>query len=375
MTTTERIAADPRDEPSPAPAVSPGSPATAARRRGGWRGPLIGGAAVLSVVVVLAAVVLGTADATLGDLLRSIGIALTGGEPAVADKQTHLILLNLRLPRVLLAFLAGAVLALAGAVMQGLLRNPLVSPDTLGVSQAAAFGAALSILFGTTSLGALAWLGTTGFALASALACTVVIMLLSTLKKLAPVTLILLGIALSALFAAAQNAAQFLADERQLAAIVHWTFGTVNNAEWFQVGIVGAILAVILPFMAWKAKDLNAVTFAGDDAAKSLGVNVTALRFGMIILAVVVTSVVVSFCGVIGFVSLVGPHIGRLVIGADHRFLLPFAALAGGMLLVLSDLAGRTIFSPIVVPVGIVTAVVGAPVFVALIMSRKAMQQ
>src|SRR5699024_9244864 len=148
-----------------------------------------------------------------------------------------------------------------------------------------------------------------------------------------------------------------------------WTFGSVNDATWNDVWVVGAIVLVGLPISLWFAKDLNAVAFAGDDAAKSLGVNVTALRVGLITLAVLLASVVVSFCGVIGFVGLVGPHIARLIIGSDHRFLLPFSVLSGGLLLLVADTVGRTILAPAVIPVGIVVAFIGAPIFINLILT------
>src|SRR5690606_12987665 len=250
-------------------------------------------------------------------------------------------------------------------------RNPLVSPFTLGVSPAAAFGAASVILLTGGAAGSSSW-PVIGGALAAALAVSAVVLGLASAKSMATATLLLLGIALTQLFEALTAALQFLADENTLQAIVRWTFGSVNDAGWQEVRVVGVVALAALPVLLWFAKDLNAVAFAGDDAARSLGVNVNALRVGLIALAVVLASVVVSFCGVIGFVGLVGPHIARLAIGADHRFLLPFSFLSGGLLLLAADTVGRTVIAPSVVPVGIVVAFVGAPVFINLIMARRA---
>ncbi|MGO1925619.1 MAG: FecCD family ABC transporter permease, partial [Brachybacterium tyrofermentans] len=159
--------------------------------------------------------------------------------------------------------------------------------------------------------------------------------------------------------------------ENTLQAIIRWTFGSVNDASWQDVLIVGAVTVLALPLTMWFSKDLNAIAFAGDDAARSFGVNVGPLRVGLIALSVTLAAIVVSFCGIIGFVGLVGPHIARLAIGADHRHLLPFAALSGGLLLLVADAVGRTVIAPAVVPVGIVVAFIGGPVFIYLILTRR----
>ena len=194
---------------------------------------------------------------------------------------------------------------------------------------------------------------------------------LASAKGMAIATLLLLGIAITQLLEALTAALQFTANENTLQAIVRWTFGSVNDATWGDVQTVGILVLATIPFVLWFAKDLNAVAFAGDDAAKSLGVNVQALRVGLIVVAVVLAAVIVSFCGVIGFVGLVGPPIARLIIGADHRYLIPFSVLTGGLLLLVADTVGRTILAPAVIPVGIVVAFIGAPIFIQLILTRK----
>ncbi|MFC3994744.1 FecCD family ABC transporter permease [Nocardiopsis sediminis] len=362
-TTTPPKAAEPED------ATAGG--ARAPRRRGALRGAVLAAGAAASVLAVAWCVTIGTAGITAVDVASAVRLSLFGGTLAADFERSYSIITELRLPRALLAFAAGAALSVAGAVMQGLLRNPLVSPFTLGVSPAAAFGASLAILLTGGASGSASWLVILS-ALGTALLVSALVLGLASAKSLATATLLLLGIALTQLFEAMTAALQFVADENTLQAIVRWTFGSVNDATWTEVQIVGAVALLALPVLLWFAKDLNAVAFAGDDAAKSLGVNVTALRIGLIALSVVLAAVVVSFCGVIGFVGLVGPHIARLAIGADHRYLLPFSFLTGGLLLLVADTIGRTVLAPSVMPVGIVVAFIGAPIFINLILTRRA---
>lgn len=347
------------------------TPPTAQRRGNGGvaRAVLLIGGAVASALAISVSLVIGTSGITVADVWKSVSLATFGGVLESDFERSYSIITELRLPRALLAFAAGAGLSLAGALMQGLLRNPLVSPFTLGVSPAAAFGAALAItLAGTSSLPAWAIIFS---ALGMALAVSAAVLLMASARRMAVATLLLLGIAVTQLFEALTAALQFTANENTLQAIIRWTFGSVNDATWFDVRVVGVVVLLSLPLALWFGKDLNAIAFAGDDAAKSLGVNVALLRPGLIVVAVLLASVVVSFCGVIGFVGLVGPHIARLVIGADHRVLLPFSLLTGGLLLLVADTVGRTILAPAVIPVGIVVAFIGAPVFINLILTRK----
>ncbi|GAA1176334.1 iron ABC transporter permease [Ornithinimicrobium humiphilum] len=351
--------------PAPAPQAAP---ARAARRETGKLLVLLAGVLVSALALVVS-VTVGTVGIGFADVVEAIRLRIFGGTLAADFAQSYAVITELRLPRVLLAFAAGAGLSVAGVLMQGLLRNPLVSPFTLGVSPAAAFGAALVItLSGSNSLPP--WATIAG-ALVSSLTVSALVLALASVRRMAVATLLLMGIALTQIFEALTSALQFTANENTLQAIVRWTFGSVNDATWSDVRIVGAVVLVALPLTLWFAKDLNAVAFAGDDAARSFGVNVGVLRVGLIGLAVVLAAVVVSFCGIIGFVGLVGPHIARLVIGADHRHLLPFAALSGGLLLLVADAVGRTVIAPAVVPVGIVVAFIGGPMFVYLILTRK----
>ncbi|MFT3968286.1 MAG: iron ABC transporter permease [Sphingobium sp.] len=279
------------------------------------------------------------------------------------------IVMTLRLPRTLLALIAGAGLAVAGVAMQGITRNPLVSPYTIGISPAASFGASVAILMAADH-------GMTGYApivvaaFLAALACAAFVLGLSALRGVTGTVLVLAGVGLSYLFGALAATLQFIATEQQLAVIVHWAFGSVNGATWQAVEVTGAVLAIVLPVLMAHGWALNAFAAGGDEVASSLGFAVARTRIVVTVSAVLVTAAIVSYAGVIGFVGLIAPHIGRLLVGGDHRILLPFAAMAGALLLLLADLAGRLLFAPVVVPAGIVVAYLGVPLFLHLLLGR-----
>ena len=255
------------------------------------------------------------------------------------------------------------------------MRNPLpdsISPFTIGISPAAAFGASVAVLLGLDLVPGGSYLlvvfasGCCGAGLRG-----VWLLAIASIRG-APqsTTLILAGIALTYLCGALTNTTQFIATEDQLSVIVHWTFGTLNESKWDEVLLILATLAITLPFLfnyAWCYNALN----QGEDVAASLGYDISKVRIVTVVLAVLLTASVVSFTGVIGFVGLVAPHMARFIIGNDHRYLIPFAALVGALLLVAADTIGRTIFSPVIIPVGIVVAYIGVPMFVHLILRKK----
>ncbi|WP_240475630.1 FecCD family ABC transporter permease [Herbaspirillum rhizosphaerae] len=280
------------------------------------------------------------------------------------------LLQQLRLPRIVMAVIAGAGLALAGVAMQGITRNPLVSPYTVGISPAAAFGASLAILSGAAN----PWSGpyfTVAAAFASAVLCATLVLAFSALRGVSATMLVLGGVGLTYLFSALTASVQFVATEQQLSAIVQWTFGSLNGSTWNEVAIAGGVLLLGTPLLQWHAWALNAFAAGGDDIAASLGFAVGRVRAVVTIVAVMMTAAVVSFTGVIGFVGLVAPHIARLLIGGDHRWLLPFSAIVGALLVLLSDMAGRLLFAPVIIPVGIVVAYVGVPLFLHLLLSSR----
>jgi len=278
---------------------------------------------------------------------------------------------DLRLPRALMAIISGAGLAISGAAMQGVTRNILVSPYTLGVSPAAAFGAAMAILFGVGSFRGVGPFWIVGAAFLSALLCTGFVLSLSALRGVGSTTLVLSGVGLTYLFAAMTSTVQFFGTEQQLAAIVHWTFGSFNGATWSEVSISGTVLLLAAPLVLAHATALNAFAAGDDEVATSLGVAVIRTRLVVTVAAVLITAGIVSFVGVIGFVGLVAPHISRMTIGSDYKTLLPHAGLVGALLLLVADLIGRVAFAPVIIPVGIVVAFIGVPLFLQLLLTRR----
>jgi len=335
--------------------------------RAGRQAWLIGGAAVLLIVLALFTTMQGVTQIGVGEAVRALFAPLFPPAPSGGlTEQDIAILTGLRLPRTLLAIIAGAALASAGVAMQGITRNPLVSPYTLGISPAASFGASIAILtlgdHGPALVGA---------AFLSALICAAIVLGLATLRGISGTVLVLAGVGLSYLFGALTATLQFIATEQQLAVIVHWAFGSVNGATWNAVLVTGSVLLATLPLLWGQAWALNAFAAGGDEVAASLGFRVMRVRVVVTLASVLMTAAIVSFAGVIGFVGLIAPHVGRLLIGGDHRLLLPFSALAGALLLLLADLAGRTLFAPVTVPVGIVVAYLGVPLFLHLLLGRR----
>lgn len=334
-----------------------------------WRTALIGVLALLAAV--LASLSLGVQAQSTPAVLMELLSLVPGLESLAQPGPAREVLLRLRLPRTVMAVLCGAGLAMAGVAMQGITRNPLVSPYTLGISPAAAFGASVAILLGWNALPGLGAYATVGMAFLCALLCAVGVLGLASLRGVNAIVLVLAGVAFTYLFGALTATLQFFASEQQLAAIVHWTFGSLNGRRWDEVMVAGSVWLLCAPVMVAHAGALNAFSAGGDDVAASLGVAVARTRAAVTLAAVLSSAAIVSFTGVIGFVGLVAPHIARLLIGGDHRALLPFAALVGALLVLLADMAGRLLFAPVIVPVGIVVAFVGVPLFLHLLLTRR----
>jgi iron complex transport system permease protein len=283
---------------------------------------------------------------------------------------------------VLSAILAGMALSVAGAAMQSLLRNPLGSPFTLGISNAAAFGAAVAVvIFGAGSTNSNASDAVlienpyliTLCAFAASLLATLIILAVIKLRDASPETIILTGIMAGSLFMAGTTALQFFADDVEISAIVFWTFGDLGRAGWREFWVMLAILAPTLLYFMYNRWNYNSLD-AGDETARSLGVNVQKVRIWGMLIASLSTAIAVSFFGIIAFVGLVVPHIVRSVIGPDERFLIPSSAIYGGVFLLISDTVARTIISPIVLPVGILTSFIGAPLFLFLLIKKRRKQ-
>ncbi|MFA7563412.1 MAG: iron ABC transporter permease [Methanoculleus sp.] len=283
---------------------------------------------------------------------------------------------NIRLPQALAAIAAGVGLSIAGVAMQSILRNPLASPFTLGISNAGAFGAAVSvILLGTgqmhSSVANAVTLNnpymTTIVAFIFCLLATAVILIISRVCGASPEVMILAGVAISSLFTAGTMFLQYFASDTQLAAVVFWTFGDVSRAGWQELGIMVVVVTGAVLYFIMNRWNYNAID-AGDETAKGLGVNVDAIRNIGMVVAALVSAVIVSFLGVIGFVGLVCPHMVRRLIGDDQRFLIPGSCVMGGILLLASDTVARVIVAPYVLPVAVLTAFLGAPTFIYLLL-------
>ena len=275
---------------------------------------------------------------------------------------------NLRLPRILLGIVAGIGLGLAGAVMQAILRNPLASPYTLGISSGAGFGASLAILAGAGLVGGKYLI--IGNAFVFALLVSFIILGLSSRKGATPETMILAGIAMMYLFGAMTTILQYFGEAEAVKEAVFWMVGDLNRASWSVVTIVSVVIALCAPYLMAKSWDLN-VMGAGDETAKSLGVNVKRTRVTTMIVATVMVATIVCFTGTIGFIGLVAPHMTRLAIGGDNKYVLPVSGLLGAVILISADLVARRIIAPVILPVGAVTAFMGAPLFLYLIMRRR----
>jgi iron complex transport system permease protein len=321
---------------------------------------------LVAVILVLYAVNTGSAAMSPGRVLMTI---LGRGDAA-----SQIVILGIRLPRIVAGIVAGAGLALAGCVMQNLLRNPLASPFTLGISQGAAFGAALAIIGGagqmhSTGIDAVIidspYLVTIS-AFVGAMAATLVILLLARYRGVSPEAMVLAGVALGSLFSAGTTIIQYFAQDVQVAAVVFWTFGDLGRASWHEVEIMTLVIGLAAGYFMLCRWDYNALD-SGEDTAKSLGVEVERVRLSGMFIASLITAVAVAFLGIIGFIGLVGPHLMRRLIGSDYRFLIPGSLVMGGVLLLASDTLARTVIAPVVLPVGAVTSFMGAPLFLYLL--------
>ncbi|MBQ9968144.1 MAG: iron ABC transporter permease [Oscillospiraceae bacterium] len=325
--------------------------------------------AILLVIAALYAVGVGSIQIPIAEILRTF---VGRGDPL-----SRTAILNIRLPRVVAAVLVGAALASSGVVMQCVLRNPLASASTLGVSQGAAFGAALGIVvFGGGVVNPAAAASAIAIddpyivticAFVCGIFATVVIIAISQMKKeIGPGGLVLAGVALSSLFSGGSTLLQYFTDDTKLGAIVFWTFGDLGSTNWRELLILAVVLAASMIYFMCSHWDHNAME-AGADTAKSLGVNIRSVMLISMGISALLSATAVSFVGIISFVGLVAPHIMRKFVGNDHRYLLPASAIAGALLLVLADTFGRSVIAPVILPIGALTAFLGAPVFLLLL--------
>lgn len=322
---------------------------------------------VLLLLLIALGLSLGSSDITPGQLWNAL--------MQKGDERVYQVLVNIRMPRVLAAVFSGLALSVSGAVIQTVIRNPLGSPYTLGLSSAAAFGAAFSIvvlgIFSRQASGYLASLQALPHILAiSAFAMSLLsagfITLFARWRSATPESLIMAGIILTALFASATNLLQYFSTEVELSAIISWLFGDLGKANWTKTYILLLVSLPCLLFFVWHSWSYNALN-AGDEVARSLGVRVDRLRMWSVVVASLCAAVTVAFFGIIAFVGLVVPHITRWLIGQNQQAVLIGSAIFGALFLLLSDIVARTLVAPVVIPVGIVTSFVGAPFFLLLL--------
>lgn len=291
-------------------------------------------------------------------------------DPAGASAGTRVIVWDIRLPYALMAIIVGLALGLAGAEMQTILNNPLASPFTLGVSSAAAFGAALAIVLGIDIPGIPSQWFISANAFIFALLAALLLDGITRWTQVASSGVILFGIALVFTFNALVSMLQFVANEDTLQGLVFWTMGSIDRASWQKVGILLAVLAVVMPLSMLSSWKLTALRL-GEDRAMSFGINVRRLRLTTLLRISILSAISVAFVGPIGFIGLVAPHIARLIFGEDHRFYLPASALIGALVLSLASVASKNLIPGAIIPVGIVTSLVGVPFFLSIILRHR----
>jgi iron complex transport system permease protein len=339
------------------------------QRIAGWRRTGLLPALILALAVAVAlgagiGPVVVPPDVMLAILLRKTGILLD----VPVSMQQEAIFWTIRLPRVALGVLAGAALAVSGALLQGVFRNPLADPGLIGVSSGAALGAVAVIVLGISSLGLMT------LPLAAFLTGTATTFFVYRLAqrhgRTDVATLLLVGLALNAMAGAATGLLTYLADDAQLRSIVFWTMGGLGGALWKTVLVAAPWIAVSLALAPRLGRALNLFAL-GETEARHLGIEVEQVKRAAILLSALATGTAVALVGPIGFIGLIVPHIVRLIAGPDHRLLLPACALGGASLLVLADLVARTMAAPAEVPVGLITACAGGPFFLALILRAR----
>lgn len=322
--------------------------------------------AIATALVALLAISAGSADLSLTEVVKTLF--------GYGSEQASIVIFNIRMPRVVTAVVAGIGLATVGCAMQSILRNPLASASTLGIAQGAAFGASFAIIVLGAGMQNNTLDGITIFnpylislcAFISAMLSTMIVLGLSHFNKVTPESMILSGVALSALFAGATTLLQYFASDVDVAAVVFWTFGDLGRTSWREVIIMSVVVLLALIYFVFNRWNFNALQ-SGEDAAKGLGVNVERMRLVGMFICSLCASTIVSYIGIINFIGLIAPHLVRRFIGGDYRYLLPSTALMGALLLLLSDTAARLVVSPIILPIGAITSFLGAPLFLYLL--------
>lgn len=326
---------------------------------------------LLLVIVAVVSLCIGAVSVPAGDVFQILLSAVGFDLPSAIGERASLVVLQIRLPRILLGALVGAGLAVSGALMQGLFRNPLADPGLVGASSGAALAALTFLVFGAPFVAALpAAIGSAALSLAAfaggSVAVVTVYRFATRGGRTSVTTMLLAGIAMNALAGAGVGALVFVSTDQQLRDFTFWSLGSLGGVTWSRLGAGSLLLGIGLLAAGLLARPLNAMLL-GESEARHLGINVQRAKAFVILLSTLTAGAAVALTGIIGFVGLVAPHVVRLAIGPDHRILIPCAALLGASLLLAADLVARTIASPAELPIGIVTAFIGAPFFLWLL--------
>jgi len=338
----------------------------------------------ISIIVFFLSLAFGSVDIPLTDVLRSIGHNIFPSWISMPEKEWYeVIVMNERLPRTLLCVLTGISLAAAGTVMQGLLRNPLVSPFTLGVSTAASFGAAITLVFGSTLFGSAFYLNFSFLGLPMTVKnillvimsfvfgmLSIIIVMKIAKKDASRSTLILSGVVIGYIFQAGISFSKYVSDDEALREITNWLMGGMWNATWSAIVILLPIVIICVIYLERLALDINSLS-AGDEIAKNVGIDLEKLRKRGLVVSTLVTSACIGFTGVIGFIGLMAPHMCRMAIGNDVRYVLPASALLGSAILTGSDIVARIIIRPEQIPVGIILYLIGGLFFIWMVTQKQ----
>ncbi|TQS78711.1 MAG: Fe3+-siderophore ABC transporter permease [Methanomassiliicoccales archaeon Mx-03] len=322
-------------------------------------------------LIITAGVVItyGSFDLSITEVYTILWNHLINGRPEdPVEYLTDSAVWDIRLPRVLVGIIAGFGLALAGTVMQSTLKNPMADSYTTGVSSGASFGATVTIVMGVTFVSYEFSLVFSAFIFS--LMPTLLIVIISRVKTMSSTSMILAGLAVMYIFSALTSALRLMGDPDAIAALYRWQVGSLNNMTWDDVPVMFVVTMAGSIVIMFLSKKINLLA-TGDDNAKSLGINASQLRVLCLIAVSLITAAIVSFTGTIGFIGLVAPHVARIFVGSDNRFLVPASAFFGSLLMLVSDYLGRTLFAPTVLEVGVVTAFIGGPLFLYLIMRQR----
>jgi ABC-type Fe3+-siderophore transport system, permease component len=330
-----------------------------------WKKALFLIALVVFLIFAAAIVItLGQVPITVTDVYCTLADKLIPGIFSVSDEMTHVIW-QIRMPLILGAVIAGFSLGACGCVMQAVLKNPLASPFTLGISAGAQFGVSIGAVLGITILGGPYFL--VGNAFLCALLCSGAIIALSSLKGASSETLILAGVAITYLFSATNSLLSYIATDEQRDVMTMWGMGSLADLNWLSISFLLIMAAICIPLLYSRAWDLNLMT-VGDDSAKSMGVDANVVRIFIMVVSSLLVAAIVAFVGVIGFIGLVAPHIGRMILGSDHRYLIPAAGGLGAALLLVANAISMNLLGSVVIPTSIIMSIIGVPFFLYLIL-------